>query len=403
MDFFARRRTCAPVPTQTFLSMRFWRLAALAVMMALSRLAAASSATQLSIVAPFDVGLGTQFSMAVKAVDVNQNVDSNYTGTVFLSSNDTGATFSPLPPYTFTPADGGVHTFQVQLNSAGGRQIFASDTGNNLNGNTTVNVVVSGLNTTTTIGSSSNPSVYGQLVNFTITVQPNGPPPTGNVAYFDNGRFINTQAVNCCSGQATVSTNQLPVGVHSLTAQYSGDNIYVASVSNPFSQTVNKATTAVTVTAAPNPADAGVPGTLQATVGAPTGVCPSQIQCPTGTVTFFDGGSNLGTSSVDGNGNAFVFTTFALAGSSHAITAQYSGDSNFLGSTSSTLTLVAKNYTSAFLSSSPNPSVFGQSVSFNASIFFGTDGVPVNFLLDASASLSVRYAPELESRVIAAL
>ena len=368
MDFCARRRTCAPVPTQTFLSMKFWRLAALLGVMTLSRLAAAQ-ATQLSIVAPFDVGLGTQFSMAVKAVDVNQNVDSNYTGTVFLSSNDTGATFSPPPPYTFTPADGGVHTFQVQLNTAGGRQIFASDTGNNLNGNTTVNVVVSGLNTTTTIGSSSNPSVYGQLVNFTITVQPNGPPPTGNVAYFDNGRFINTQVVNCCSGQATVSTNQLPVGVHSLTAQYSGDNIYVASVSNPFSQTVNKTTTTVTVTAAPNPADAGVPGTLQATVGAPTGVCPSQIQCPTGTVTFFDGGSNLGISSVDGNGSAFVFTTFAPAGSSHAITAQYSGDSNFLGSTSSTLTLVAKNYTSPFLSSSPNPSVFGQSVTFNASIF----------------------------------
>src|SRR5947207_8797230 len=339
--------------------MKFWRLAALLGVMTLSRLAAAQ-ATQLSIVAPFDVGLGTQFSMAVKAVDVNQNVDSNYTGTVFLSSNDTGATFSPLPPYTFTPADGGVHTFQVQLNSAGGRQIFASDTGNNLNGNTTVNVAVSGLNTTTTIGSSSNPSVYGQLVNFTITVQPNGPPPTGNVAYFDNGRFINTQAVNCCSGQATVATNQLAVGVHSLTAQYSGDNIYVASVSNPFSQTVNKTTTTVTVTAAPNPADAGVPGTLQATVGAPTGVCPSQIQCPNGTVTFFDGGSNLGTSSVDGNGNAFVFTTFAPAGSSHATTAPTTGFviQNVTGTTPSATSIT----------STPNPANVGQQVTFTIAV-----------------------------------
>src|SRR5437763_8429699 len=373
MDFCARRCPCAPVPTQTLSSIKFWRLAALLALMTLSRLAA-GQATQLNIVAPFDVGLGTQFSMAVKAVDVNQNVDSNYTGTIFLSSNDTGATFSPPPPYTFTPADGGVHTFQVQLNTAGGRQIFASDTGNNLNGNTTVNVVVSGLNTTTTIGSSVNPSVYGQLVNFTITVQPNGPSPTGNVAYFDNGRFINTQAVNCCSGQATVSTNQLPVGVHSLTAQYSGDNNYVANVSSPFNQTVNKATTTVTVTAAPNPAQVNQTDQLTANVSTSAGACPGQIPCPTGTVTFFDGATPIGSGAPVGfDGSSLIFPSFSTTGN-HPITAQYNGDSNFLGSTSSVLTLpVNQNVTgttpsATSITSTPNPANVGQQVTFSIAV-----------------------------------
>src|SRR5438128_11274683 len=45
MDFFARRRTCAPVLTQTFLSMKFWRLAALLAMLALSSLAAGQATT----------------------------------------------------------------------------------------------------------------------------------------------------------------------------------------------------------------------------------------------------------------------------------------------------------------------------------------------------------------------
>ena len=168
MDFCARRRPCAPVPTQTFLSMKFWRLAALLAMLALSTLAA-GQATQLTIVAPFNVGVGAAFSMTVKAVDANQNIDTSYTGTISLSSTDTNASFSPQPPYTFTLADAGIHSFQVHLNTTNTQTIFVND--GNLNGNTAINVSSSALNTTTTIASSSNPSVYGQLVNFTITAQ----------------------------------------------------------------------------------------------------------------------------------------------------------------------------------------------------------------------------------------
>ena len=54
---------------------------------------------------------------------------------------------------------------------------------------------------------------------------------------------------------------------------------------------------------------------------------------PTGTVTFKDGPSTLGTATLNGSGQA-MFTTSTLAAGSHSITASYGGDANFKGSTS---------------------------------------------------------------------
>ena len=55
---------------------------------------------------------------------------------------------------------------------------------------------------------------------------------------------------------------------------------------------------------------------------------------PTGSVTFYDGTTILGTGSLRGSGTA-TFTTSSLAVGTHAITAVYGGDANFTTSTSS--------------------------------------------------------------------
>jgi hypothetical protein len=52
-----------------------------------------------------------------------------------------------------------------------------------------------------------------------------------------------------------------------------------------------------------------------------------------GTVTFKDGSTTLGSTSVDSSGNA-TLTTSALAAGSHSVSATYSGDIDFAGSTS---------------------------------------------------------------------
>jgi subtilisin family serine protease len=87
----------------------------------------------------------------------------------------------------------------------------------------------------------------------------------------------------------------------------------------------------------------------------------------TGTVTFYDGGSALGSGTL--SGGTAIFTTSALSGGVHSITATYGGDSTFGGSTSSAFPYtVNKAASTTSLTSSVNPSTFGQVVTFTATV-----------------------------------
>jgi hypothetical protein len=85
--------------------------------------------------------------------------------------------------------------------------------------------------------------------------------------------------------------------------------------------------TKTTLTSSSNPSINGQSITFTAIVSAAAGGVPS------GTVTFYDGGSILGESSLDGTGSA-TFSTSTLGLGTHSISAKYSGDSNFAPSTS---------------------------------------------------------------------
>ena len=99
------------------------------------------------------------------------------------------------------------------------------------------------------------------------------------------------------------------------------------STSTTTTATIPGTTTGVTSSA--NPSVSGQPVTFTATVKAKT----AGAGIPTGTVTFKDGPSTLGTATLNGSGQA-TFTTSTLAAGSHSITASYGGDANFKGSTS---------------------------------------------------------------------
>lgn len=182
---------------------------------------------------------------------------------------------------------------------------------------------------TTTLTSSANPSVVGQPVTFTATVTSPAGTPTGDVTFASDGNPLGT--VPLTGGQATVTTAALAVGSHTITADYSGDVNSVPS-SGTHTQTVQKAATTTTLTSAPNPSTFGQPTTLTATVT----VNPPGAGTPTGTVTFQRGAIVLGTSAVDGTGHA-TLTVSGLQVGSNSITATYSGDVNFLPSTSAAL------------------------------------------------------------------
>jgi len=84
-----------------------------------------------------------------------------------------------------------------------------------------------------------------------------------------------------------------------------------------------------------NPSNFGQAVTFTATV------TPQGTGTPTGTVSFFDGTTNIGNSSLNGSGVA-VFTISTLAVGTHSIAGIYNGDFNFATSTSPILSQVVQ-------------------------------------------------------------
>ncbi len=121
--------------------------------------------------------------------------------------------------------------------------------------------------------------------------------------------------------------------------------------------------TQTTVQSSENPSNYGDTVTFTATV-APT---VSTYLVPTGQVTFYEGSTAVDTATLV-NGSA-TYVTSTLPGGNDSITAQYSGDSNFSGSTSTALTQTVNPIASqTALQSSDNPSNYGDSVTFTATV-----------------------------------
>lgn len=152
--------------------------------------------------------------------------------------------------------------------------------------------------TTTDVTATPNPVVYGQDVTFTATVAASSPgsgTPTGTVQFeidgvdygspvpLDNGQD---------NGQASISDSGLSVGDHVVTALYTGDaNFMSSSDANPVDLTVNQDSTTTTFATSANALVYGQEVTFNATVSSNS----PGTGTPTGTVTFADGTTVLGT------------------------------------------------------------------------------------------------------------
>ena len=222
----------------------------------------------------------------------------------------------------------------------------------------------------TSVSSSHNPSVFGQSVTFTATVaavSPGSGTPTGSVTLKGGATVLQTIALS--SGKATFTTSALTVGAHSITAVYNGNVDFSTSASAALAQTVDKAATSTTLTSSLNPLKLGQTLTFTTTVAA---VSPGS-GIPAGSVTLKDGATVLQTIALS-SGKA-TFTTSALTVGAHSITSSYSGSVEFTTSTSPALTqTVNKAATSTALAASLNPTVFGQAVTFTATVTSTTPG-----------------------------
>lgn len=231
-------------------------------------------------------------------------------------------------------------------------------------GGQTVLTTVTTSSTATAITSSANPSVSGQNATLTATVTSAGGTPTGTVQFTVGG--VNYGApVALSGGMAQLSTAGFPVGANNVQAIYSPDPSFSGSTSPVFVQTVNPANSNVAVTTSPNPAVTGQGFTITANV---TAVAPG-TGTPTGTVTFYVDGLPVCTAVVLASGQATCNAPGMPAGN-HVVTATYSGNGNFNGSTGTQTggTTVNPADTTLGLTASPNPSVSGQSVTVTATV-----------------------------------
>ena len=207
---------------------------------------------------------------------------------------------------------------------------------------TTEVTVVKGI-TSVLLVSSVNPSEANQAVTFTASVHPGA---TGAVTFLDGGTAIGTGPVSA-AGVAVITTSGLAIGSHSITAAYGGDANYAAATSAVLNQTVKKIPTAIVLTESSAAQLLNGLVTFTATVSAST-------PTPTGMVTFLDGTTVIGTSSVTTNGGVVVnlpttgnalLVTSAMATGAHKITAVYSGDSTFAPSTSAPADNMVEDFT----------------------------------------------------------
>lgn len=94
---------------------------------------------------------------------------------------------------------------------------------------------------TVTLTSSENPSIFGQSVTFTATVNELDPAvitPTGTVAFRADGNDLGSPVALNGSGIATFTTSTLAAGTPAITATYNGDARLLPSISSTLNQTV---------------------------------------------------------------------------------------------------------------------------------------------------------------------
>jgi hypothetical protein len=253
-------------------------------------------------------------------------------GSVSFMSGSTPMGTAPVNP-------SGIATLTITTLAVGSYSMTAQYAGNAsfLSSNSAaVSVTVSSQATTTTTSLNASPNVVatGQTLTLTAAVQGTGNTvPAGTVSFMSGSTPLGTAPVNP-SGVATLTITTLAVGNYTLTAQYSGDAIFLSSNSAVVSVTVSgqDGMTTTNLTASPNPAIAGQTLTLTAAVqGAGSTV-------PGGTVNFMNGSALLGTATLDSSGVA-TLTTTSLAAETYSLSAQYSGNANFLSSISAAVSV----------------------------------------------------------------
>lgn len=270
--------------------------------------------------------------------------DSGAIGTFSLTSGSVSDTVHNLP--------GG--TYQVTAHYGGDDTFAASDSN-------AISVTVNPENSTTDLkvrgyydprtGQSSSSPYYGFI--YLLDAQPYGSSSslsnpdgvaTGTITFSAGASTLGSADI-ASNGVAELLTGSIPGGANTLSASFPGDASFKASTSSPLSFTVQPAQSSLVLSTDKdfyNPADSVVVTANFSDASGYSKFLDSIGLAPTGTVTFSEGSTQLGAGKVTGvNGTSSSlaaasasFTIKGLSKGTHAITATYSGDTNYASSTS---------------------------------------------------------------------
>jgi len=324
------------------------------------------------------------------------------TGTVQFYDN--GTPLGSAVTVTTLSAPAGTSTAVLSTALVGGTHSITAVYFGDLTYNTSTSatgapVTVNTASSTTTLVASPTSSPFGPSITLTATVTPGAgtAKPTSSVNFYDGTTLLGTTTVNT-SGVATFVVTLPTVGTHSFTANYTGDSNYSASPSSSVqSVIISLATSTTTLAVSPQTPTPATPVTFTATVTNTAGVVA------TGTVTFKDNGTSIGTGTLNASGVAtLVLPTLTLGANS--ITAVYGGDSNFATSTSSAQSVpVAFGTVNTALVVSPTTSGFGSSVTFTATLTDSVGITPTGTVTFKDGSTTIGSAVAVSGTGVAAM
>ncbi len=217
--------------------------------------------------------------------------------------------------------------------------------------------------TTTALTSSKNPSFVGDSVTFTAAVTSGGSAVGSGDVTFRVDDVDQAPVPVDATGKATLVTSDLVAGPHTVRATYGG-TATLATSSAEVSQTVDTIATQTALVSSVNPSVFGGSVTFTATVTA--GGAPVTV----GAVEFSDGATLLGAATLGPDGTA-EFSTSDLSVGSHTIKAAYDGTPVYAASQDQVTQVVGQQVSATTVSAAPNPSSFGTSVTFTATVTVG--------------------------------
>ncbi|MEV5001176.1 Ig-like domain-containing protein [Nocardioides sp. LML1-1-1.1] len=290
------------------------------------------------------------------------------TGEVVFTVDGSEVGRAPVAP------DGAASTTVTGL-SVGSNPVVATYAGDDVFGPSSASpktVTVSKAAVAVTLSATDDSTVTGEAVGLTATVDvlaPGGGTPDGAVQLLVDGNPVGSPVALVNGAASFAPLTSLKAGTHTLAAAYAGSGRYLAGT-DQVQQQVSPAGTTVALVASPTPSLQDQEVRLTATV---TAASPGSGS-PTGTVTFAANGESIGSAPL--SGGSAVLEVSDLAPGSYQLTATYAGDDDYTGSAASPVshTVIegtAVVATTTTLTSSANPSTYGELITFRAEVAAG--------------------------------